>query len=376
MIYFHWPFCESKCPYCDFNSHVPFGEPNVAAWRAAFFSCLGRWRQTLGEVEVKTVFFGGGTPSTMSPKLCADLLDKTAALFQLDKDAEITLEANPSSAKTLAEFKVAGVNRLSLGVQSFVDRNLRLLGRRHDAATAERALAAAKECFARVSFDMIYALPTHAEPKVWRRELRRALRLARGHVSLYQLTIEKGTEFYRRPPQSLPDDDAAADLYELTLETAAEEGLFAYEVSNFAATAADQSRHNLGYWRYQDFIGVGPGAWGRVTVDGGKCSTVSVRDPQKWLAAAAIGGETKRNRLTQRQLAMEFILMGLRLKEGLDKRRFKRVCGVEFDDFCDREALGRLQAANLLSNRPGVAAVKPNGWLKLEAVIRALVPSR
>ncbi len=263
MIYFHWPFCESKCPYCDFNSHVAKSPPMERAWRRAFFACLSRWREELGAVGVETIFFGGGTPSTMPPGLAADLIDKTAALFQLSGNAEITLEANPSSTGTLADFRAAGINRLSLGVQSFDDEHLRFLGRRHDGSAARRALADAKRLFPKVSFDLIYALPAHRRPEAWRRELERALELADGHVSLYQLTLEKGTEFYRRPPQ-LPEEEVAAALYELTLETAAAMGFSAYEVSNFAAAAADRCRHNLGYWRYRDFLGVGPGARGRV----------------------------------------------------------------------------------------------------------------
>ena len=372
MIYFHWPFCPSKCPYCDFNSHASQAEPDAEAWRDAFLACLTRWREALGAIEIKSIFFGGGTPSTMPAELCGGLIDKTAELFRLDKDAEITLEANPSSAATLANFKAAGINRLSLGVQAFNDDSLRFLGRRHDAATAKRALEAAKRYFERVSFDMIYALPAHRRPQIWRRELEQALRLAAGHVSLYQLTIEKGTEFYRRRP-ALPAEDEAAELYELTLETTAANGLLAYEVSNFAA-GNNQCRHNLGYWRYRDFLGIGPGAWGRISNGDGKLVTVSVRDPQKWLVAARVGNETKRTALSKRQLAMEFILMGLRLKEGLNKRRFRRVCGLEFADFCQPGAIERLREANLLVNRTDVAAVPPTQWLRLEAIIRALIP--
>ncbi len=288
-LYIHWPFCAAKCPYCDFNSHVR-DSIDQARWREALRRELaheaGR-ANVAGRRPLASIFFGGGTPSLMDPATAAALIADARALFDAPADLEITLEANPTSveAARLAEIRAAGVNRLSLGVQALDEEALRFLGRKHDAAQAMAALETGRALFPRLSFDLIYARPRQPEA-AWRAELRQALALAADHLSLYQLTIEPGTRFateHARGAFTLPDGDEAARLYWATVEEAARFGLAPYEISNYAKPGAE-SRHNLVYWRYGDYLGIGPGAHQRLMLDGALLAARRHRAPEEWLA--------------------------------------------------------------------------------------------
>ncbi len=283
-VYIHWPYCELKCPYCDFNSYARRSISEEQYIDAALRELEHYAPQTVGR-SITSVFFGGGTPSLMNAASVGAVLDRVAALWPVDADCEITLEANPSSVESarFAGYRAAGVNRVSLGVQSLSDEQLRFLGRLHSAEEARAALQIAGQHFERMSFDLIYARPQQTEAE-WRQELLEALNYARGHLSLYQLTIEPQTAFFdlhRRGRLRIPDDDLAAGLYELTQEICEGAGLPAYEVSNHAAPG-QESRHNLTYWRYGDYLGIGPGAHGRLHVAGSKVATAAIRAPQDW----------------------------------------------------------------------------------------------
>lgn len=326
-LYLHWPFCAAKCPYCDFNSHVAQSVDH-AAWQAAYLAEIDRiGALTQGRI-LNTVFFGGGTPSLMQPDMVAALIERIRATWPLANDLEITLEANPSSieAGRFRGFRAAGVNRVSMGMQAMNDADLRRLGRLHSAAEARAAFDIARAEFDRVSFDLIYARQDQSLAD-WRQELTAALDLAIDHLSLYQLTIEDGTAFGARHAagglRGLPSDDSAADMYALTQDLCAQAGMPAYEVSNHAREGA-QSRHNLIYWRYGDYAGIGPGAHGRLTLNGRRHATETLRQPQAWLAASQGrpgGGETLCAPLTPEDEACEFLLMGMRLREGIDLGR-------------------------------------------------------
>jgi putative oxygen-independent coproporphyrinogen III oxidase len=332
-IYIHWPFCESKCPYCDFNSYAKRSLNEEAYLRAANTEL----RHYSGEASGRTVtsiFFGGGTPSLMTPNTVASLLETIAELWPVDRACEITLEANPSSVEAgrFAGYRAAGVNRVSLGVQSLDGEQLRFLGRLHSAAEARRALKIAAAHFERVSFDLIYARPGQTEAE-WRTELKDALSLACGHLSLYQLTIEPGTAFFdlhRRGKLQIPGAELAAGLYELTQEICEAAGLPAYEVSNHAAPG-QESRHNLTYWHYGDYLGAGPGAHGRFAAGSAKIATAAIRAPADWQAQVrALGhGCAERFELSPHEQAEEMVLMGLRLAEGLDLERLKAGTGYD-----------------------------------------------
>lgn len=287
-VYVHWPFCLSKCPYCDFNSHVSAGIDH-GAWRAALLSELKHYAALTPGRTVSSVFFGGGTPSLMEPETVAAVLDAIAGHWAVSDDVEITLEANPTSVEVdrLAGFKAAGVNRVSLGIQSLRDESLAILGRQHDVAGAVRALKTAASLFDRFTFDLIYARPNQSMAD-WQTELNEALVLAGGHVSLYQLTVEPGTAFFRDGIDEI-DPDLAADLYDLTQDMCEDAGLPAYEVSNHARPG-EESRHNLTYWLGGDYVGIGPGAHGRLTLDGQTKAIHQITKPERWLSQVQAHG--------------------------------------------------------------------------------------
>src|SRR4051812_20125100 len=324
-LYLHWPFCLAKCPYCDFNSHVREAV-DQARWQAALRRELATEAARVGRRPLASIFFGGGTPSLMDPATAAALIADARALFEAPDDLEITLEANPTSveAAKLREFRAAGVNRLSLGIQALDGAALRFLGRRHSAAEAVAALELGRATFPRLSFDLIYARPGQPEA-AWRAELRQALALAADHLSLYQLTIEPGTRFateYARGAFTLPDADEAARLYWATVEEAQHFGLTPYEVSNYAQSGAE-SRHNLVYWRYGDYLGIGPGAHQRLSLDGALLAARRHRAPEEWLARVERDGHARveEEPLAPQDRAREALLMGLRLAEGIDPAR-------------------------------------------------------
>ncbi|MEO9615687.1 MAG: radical SAM family heme chaperone HemW [Nitratireductor sp.] len=331
-VYVHWPFCAAKCPYCDFNSHVRHQPVDQQRFVRAFAAEMAHMRARTGPRAVTSIFFGGGTPSLMEPATVGAILESINRNWSVDDRAEITLEANPSSveAERFRGYRDAGVNRVSLGVQALNDQDLRFLGRLHDVAEARRAIEIARSTFGRLSFDLIYARPGQT-PEAWGAELDEAIGLAADHLSLYQLTIEQGTPFFalhQAGKFAVPDPGHAAELYRLTQEVTAARGLPAYEISNHARPGAE-SRHNLVYWRYGEYVGVGPGAHGRFLEDGARTVTIAERLPEKWCALVEENGHgiVDGEVLSRSQEADEFLLMGLRLAEGIDLARYEALAG-------------------------------------------------
>ncbi len=383
-IYVHWPFCRSKCPYCDFNSHVR-ERVDEARWLAALLAELDHYRALTGPRDVATVFFGGGTPSLMVPASAGAIIARIARNWTLAQDAEVTLEANPNSAERarFAEFRAAGINRLSLGVQALNDRDLAALGRGHDAAEAKLAIAHAAAIFERFSFDLIYARPGQTLAD-WRAELGAALAFGSRHLSLYQLTIEPGTAFHAihaRGDLVLPPEAEAADLFELTREMLAHAGLPAYEVSNHAAPG-EECRHNLVYWRYQDYVGVGPGAHGRFAPAHSpgahsplaKLATRQARAPETWLAKVEAAGHATEESvaLTPAERAAEALMMGLRLAEGIDAGTFLQATGVALAQALDQVRLAELVEEGFLIVEGARLRASEAGMRVLNALIARL----
>ncbi|NMJ41177.1 coproporphyrinogen III oxidase [Roseomonas sp. JC162] len=377
-LYIHWPFCLAKCPYCDFNSHVR-DRVDEARFGAALRRELAHEAARVGRRPLASIFFGGGTPSLMSPDTAAALIEDARRLFDPAPDMEVTLEANPTSVETsrLAAFRDAGVNRASLGVQSLDEAALRFLGRRHDVGQAIAALEAARAIFPRLSFDLIYARPGQAEA-AWRAELRQALALAADHLSLYQLTIEPGTQFatlHGRGDFALPEGDDAARLYFATAEEAARFGLRSYEVSNYAKPGAE-SRHNLAYWRYGDYLGIGAGAHQRVLLEGRMIATRRHRAPEEWAARVERGGHAavEEEALAPADRAREALLMGLRLAEGIDPARIEARSGVPFAEAVDPAMLAALLDEDYLAwTEAGRLRATEEGILRLDALLPVLL---
>ncbi len=374
-IYLHWPFCQSKCPYCDFNSHVD-SRNDEAAFIAALKHELSHFAALSGSETVTSIFFGGGTPSLMSGRGVAALLEHIARLWPLAGDVEISLEANPSSveAARFADYRAAGVNRISIGVQSLDDGALKRLGRRHNAAEARAAIALAQEAFARVSCDFIYARPGQSLAH-WCAELSEILALGLTHLSLYQLTIEPGTPFAALEAAGrlrLPAGDEARALYDLTAELCAGAGLGAYEISNYARPG-EECRHNLVYWRYQPYVGVGPGAHGRIGRERGaeRLATYCEPDPARWLALVAAQGHGALvcEPLSAEARALEMLLMGLRLGEGLDLGRLSRETGHGLPEALLEELVAD---GHLERPRPGCIAATEQGRPLLDGLVRML----
>jgi len=376
-LYVHWPFCLAKCPYCDFNSHV-----RERIDQDRFATALRRELATeaarLGPRRLTSVFFGGGTPSLMRPGTVGALLDDAAGFFDLADDVEITLEANPTSVEAgrLAGFRAAGVNRVSMGIQSLDADALRSLGRTHSATEAVAALRLARGLFPRVSFDLIYARPGQTLP-AWQMELRAALAIAADHLSLYQLTIEPGTKFealHRQGQVVLPDAELAADLYRATEAECAKAGLFAYEVSNYAAPGGE-SRHNLAYWRYLDYAGIGPGAHGRTMLLGRLHATRRHRAPEVWAQRVEQSGHglTTDEVVPAGDRAREALLMGLRLAEGIDLARFAARTGQTVDQSVDPGMLAALIEEGYLERTANRLIATSEGRLRLDSLLTALV---
>jgi oxygen-independent coproporphyrinogen-3 oxidase len=376
-LYIHWPFCLAKCPYCDFNSHVRETLPQ-SRFAAALRRELAYEAARLGRRRLTSIFFGGGTPSLMAPQTVAALIDDAARHFDVAPDIEITLEANPTSVEIarLENFRQAGVNRLSLGVQALDDAALRGLGRQHSAAQAIAALETARRIFPRLSFDLIYARPGQSLA-AWQAELARALALAADHLSLYQLTIEPGTAFeaqYRAGAIVLPDDDTAAALYEATGEAAGQFGLLPYEISNYAKPGA-ASRHNLAYWRYGDYAGIGPGAHGRLTLEGALWATRRHRAPEPWAERVERNGHgsTAEHCLTAAERAREALLMGLRLAEGIDAATFLARAGMPLERATDSFILAAAVAEGYVVRSDTRLVATPAGRRVLDALLPRLV---
>ena len=372
-LYIHWPFCQAKCPYCDFNSHV-VATIDQRAWQAAYLSEIDRiGAQTKGRV-LRSVFFGGGTPSMMDPGLVDAVLTKVRATWPMANDIEVTLEANPTSVEAgrFAGYRDAGVNRISIGIQAFNDADLKTLGRLHTASEAFAAFDIARDTFNRVSFDLIYARQGQTV-QAWQDELDQALSMAIDHLSLYQLTIEDGTAFGDRYAKGklrgLPDDDAAADMYTLTQDVCEAADFGGYEVSNHAKPGRE-SIHNRIYWRYGDYAGIGPGAHGRLTLNGQRFATEAPLAPAVWLAQVnkAGSGETGRVSLSADDQIAEFLLMGMRLKEGVSLDRLKQLGGADiFIKINDLRDIGMVNSAD------GRLCVTEAGRPLLNAVLRRLL---
>jgi oxygen-independent coproporphyrinogen-3 oxidase len=373
-VYIHWPFCAAKCPYCDFNSHVRHQPVDQERFAAAFAREMETIAARTGKRTISSIFLGGGTPSLMRPETVGAILDAVAANWHVPDGIEITLEANPSSveAERFRGYHAAGVNRVSLGVQALNDPDLRFLGRLHDVAEALNAIELARAIFPRMSFDLIYARPGQT-PETWAAELEEAIGHAADHLSLYQLTIEEGTPFHALHAAgkiAVPEPDHAAELYRVTQEVTQKRGLPAYEISNHARPGAE-SRHNLIYWRYGEYAGIGPGAHGRFVENGRRVVTITEKMPETWLnlVEAKGHGVTGGELLTRSEEADEFLLMGLRLTEGIDVARYEALAGrpLSFDrvtilrneDLIEPVGNSRLRAT-------------PSGMLVLDALVADL----
>jgi putative oxygen-independent coproporphyrinogen III oxidase len=373
-IYVHWPFCAAKCPYCDFNSHVrrgPFDEPEFVA---AYLRELSHFAALTPGRTVNSIFFGGGTPSLMDPRSVGQILDAIGGHWALDPRIEITLEANPTSVEAgrFRAYRDAGVNRVSLGVQSLRSEPLARLGRMHSVAEAKLAVGIAQSIFERSSFDLIYARP-HQSLDEWADELKEALNMAVNHLSLYQLTIEQGTRFFdlrAAGKLQMPDADLSADFYELTQEICVGAGMPAYEISNHARPG-EESEHNLLYWRYGEYVGVGPGAHGRLLIDNVRHATATEKMPQKWAERVAANGRglITDDRLTWEEEGDEYLVMGLRLREGIDPQRFHQLSGRKLAAH-QIEELTKIGFVQTLAN--GNLRVTDKGWPVLDAVVADL----
>jgi putative oxygen-independent coproporphyrinogen III oxidase len=373
-VYIHWPFCLSKCPYCDFNSHVRHAAIDEARFARAFEREIAATAARAPGRTVSTVFLGGGTPSLMQPATVGAILDAIARHWTLAGDAEVTLEANPTSveAARFKGYRAAGVNRVSLGVQALDDAALKELGRLHTAREALDAVAVARANFARFSFDLIYARP-HQTPDQWAAELKRALSEAGEHLSLYQLTIEQDTPFFalhKAGRIATPDDDTARAFYDVTQEVCSQAGLPAYEISNHARPGAE-CKHNLVYWRAHEYAGIGPGAHGRLDIGGERHATATERRPESWLMRVEASGHgvVTDEVLSHVERADEFLLMGLRLAEGIDPRRYARLAGRPLD--AKRVAILRDEGA-VETTADGRLRVTLAGFPVLDAVVADL----
>lgn len=372
-IYIHWPFCQAKCPYCDFNSHVA-REIDQSRWLRAYLSEIDRYADLCGGRPLTSIFFGGGTPSLMNPDVVHSILERIRSRWAMSNNAEITLEANPGSvdAERFSGYSQAGVNRVSMGIQALNNQDLRLLGRIHSVEEAKSAFDIARAQFDRVSFDLIYARQNQTLAD-WQSELREALSMAIDHISLYQLTIEQGTAFADRYDRGglkgLPADDLAADMYEATQDICGAAGMLAYEVSNHARPGAE-SLHNCVYWRYGDYIGIGPGAHGRLTLNGKKHATEAYSNPTKWLDLSDSGRtESHFAPLLSQDQGNEYLMMGLRLQEGISISRLENLAKRPLN----AAQLSYLQDIGMITLRGDALSVSKKGRMVLNTVIQELL---
>lgn len=376
-LYVHWPFCAAKCPYCDFNSHVVASVDHVA-WRNALVTEVRAAARLVPDRVLSTIFFGGGTPSLMPPSTVAAIITAASEAWPIANDIEITLEANPTSVETdrFVAYREAGVTRVSLGVQALRDPDLRKLGRLHSVREALAALETAKDVFDRVSVDVIYARQFQTADD-WRAELGEILAFAPEHLSLYQLTIEPGTAFGERFARGklggLPDEDLGADLYELTQSLCVDAGMAQYEISNHARPGAE-AKHNLIYWRYGDYVGIGPGAHGRLTVDGARYATETATAPAQWLSSVERTGTAMRQprNLPLTEQADEMVMMGLRLREGISLARYEALAGKPMDP----GAIGRLVDLGLVALTDDVLMCTPKGRPLLNPILAELLAAQ
>ena len=373
-VYVHWPFCLSKCPYCDFNSHVRHAPVDEDRFVSAFAREIETTAARAPSREVSSIFLGGGTPSLMRPQTVGAILDAIGQQWRVASDVEVTLEANPTSveATRFAAYRTAGVNRVSLGVQALDDASLQALGRLHTAREALDAVAIARRAFDRYLFDLIYARP-YQTPKMWADELKLAISEAAEHLSLYQLTIEEGTPFFglhAAGKLKTPDEAVARELYDVTQEVCGRHGLPAYEISNHARAGAE-CKHNLVYWRGEEYAGIGPGAHGRLDIDGVRHAISTEKRPEAWLMRVEASGHgvVSDDRLNSEECADEFLLMGLRLAEGIDPERYAELAGRPLDP--RRIAILREEGA-IVVDESGRLRVTQAGFPLLDAVVADL----
>jgi oxygen-independent coproporphyrinogen-3 oxidase len=377
-LYVHWPFCKAKCPYCDFNSHVA-ERIDHQRWRESYIREMDYIAAKTEKRELTSIFFGGGTPSLMEPETVRSIIDHAQKTWQFANNIEITLEANPTSFETekFQAFKEAGVNRVSIGVQSLSDKDLSFLGREHSAQEALQAVQSANKIFGRVSFDLIYARPEQTL-EAWEAELDEALEYAKGHLSLYQLTIEPGTPFFTRHKRgdfTMPEDDRGGAFYERTQEIMAAANLPAYEVSNHAAKS-QESLHNLAYWRYADYAGIGPGAHGRLTIDGAKLATRTHRAPDVWLEKVEAHGHGYHpfDTLDATARLQEMLMMGLRLREGVPYSRIEHESGKAWQDALPMDNVRLLEKEKLLEADNDALRPTLEGMQRLNGLLYYLLP--
>ncbi|MGI4753437.1 MAG: radical SAM family heme chaperone HemW [Janthinobacterium lividum] len=352
-IYIHWPFCLSKCPYCDFNSHIA-NSIDDNNWLKSYEKEIEYFKDIIQNKYIKSIFFGGGTPSLMNPKIVEEIINKISELARIDKQTEITLEANPTSFETekFKAFKAAGINRVSIGVQSLREDDLKKLGRTHDSLQAIKTIESANKIFSRVSFDLIYAR-SGQELKDWQQELKQAMELVTGHISLYQLTIEKGTPFYKLFHDGnliLPSSDIAAEMYEWTNDYLESQNYFRYEISNYAKKG-QECTHNLTYWNYNDYLGIGPGAHSRVIENPSSVSAIMMwHKPEKWLEAVnnKNNGIQTNSKLTKQEIIEEILMMGLRLKKGINISALEQKIDAKLENILDISSLNHYQELDLI----------------------------
>lgn len=352
-IYIHWPFCLSKCPYCDFNSHIA-NSIDDNNWLKSYEKEIEYFKDIIQNKYIKSIFFGGGTPSLMNPKIVEGIINKISELARIDKQTEITLEANPTSFETekFKAFKAAGINRVSIGVQSLREDDLKKLGRTHDSLQAIKTIESANKIFSRVSFDLIYAR-SGQELKDWQQELKQAMELVTGHISLYQLTIEKGTPFYKLFHDGnliLPNSDIAAEMYEWTNDYLESQNYFRYEISNYAKKG-QECTHNLTYWDYNDYLGIGPGAHSRIIENPSSVSAIMMwHKPEKWLEAVnnKNNGIQTNSKLTKQEIIEEILMMGLRLKNGINISALEQKIDAKLENILDISSLNHYQELNLI----------------------------
>lgn len=376
-LYIHWPFCKSKCPYCDFNSHVA-ADINQEQWLNAYLLEIDHYAEFLKNKRISSIFFGGGTPSLMPVNTVEKILDRFSSKAVFSNNVEITLEANPTSIEMekFKGFKQAGINRVSIGVQSFIDEDLKFLGREHSADEAKKALKTATHIFDNYSFDLIYARPGQ-NVSSWKKELEQAMEYASNHMSLYQLTIEKGTPFYasyKNKKFELPDQDLASELYEVTEDHLEKHGLRAYEVSNYAKPGFE-SAHNLAYWRYDQYLGIGPGAHSRIEQDGTLKAIVMQHSPQKWLSDVMSNKKPIQqcSSLKKEDMAVEAILMGLRIVEGIKISKLEAMLGMSSLGFLNIKNIQNLVSLGYVVYDSDNLAVTKNGRLVLNKIVELVV---
>lgn len=373
-LYIHWPFCLSKCPYCDFNSHV-YRSVEEKDWVNALIQELERYKKILPHTTVKTIFFGGGTPSLMNPKTVEAIIKTAHKLWVFHENIEITLEANPNSSEVnhFENLQLAGINRISIGIQALNDKDLKTLGRHHTAKEGIQAIERALHIFKRVSFDLIYSRP-HQTLKEWKEELSRALAFDTKHLSLYQLTIEPGTAFYtyhKRGDLVLPDDDLSINLFNYTNDCLTRKGLPPYEISNYAPIG-EESLHNLSYWRYEDYLGVGPGAHSRIAFDNQRWAIEHIRTPELWYQSIIEKktGEKNKTSISPKEQIIEKIMMGLRLKEGII---IDDISPIEWKEIINKKKLNLLLTKNFLEIKNGYLRATPQGQRVLNSLIEQII---